>query len=179
MNCRGFETESLTRVGNRLDIVRADYLYNASADARTKSILMSSPVRWLMTYHSAYNPGQIRQVLSNREERRNEYLQQFVLNTLVLKAVIERNHGLTDLFSALRYEIEIKPIQEFNNLPLVSIVAPLPSFRPPDELILNATDFSGVPAFIELLDIDAVHALQGPLKTRVKRCWPTPEPLSP
>ena len=38
----------------------------------------------------------------------------------------------------------------------------LPSFRPNDSLILKATSLSGVPAFIELVDIEAVRAMKDP-----------------
>ena len=47
-------------------------------------------------------------------------------------------------------------------LPLLTIAACLPSFRSADDLILAVSAFSGVPAFIELLDVDAVMILAGP-----------------
>jgi len=166
---RDFESEMVTQIGNRLEVVRADYLHKAvSAQGRAKLVTISSPVRWLLTYRSAYNPSQARQVMVGKEERRMEHLQQFVLNAVVLRTVINRNEGLKDLFSDLRFEIEIKPVQDLGSLPLVSIVAPLPSFRPADDLILASTDFSGVPAFIELIDVDAIHALQDPLKVQIE-----------
>ena len=53
-------------------------------------------------------------------------------------------------------------------LPLVTIASCLPSFRPADDLILAATAFSGIPAFIELIDVDAAHSLGDPFKARVE-----------
>jgi len=37
-----------------------------------------------------------------------------------------------------------------------------------DDLILAATTFSGIPAFVELIDTDATARLQDPLKTRLQ-----------
>jgi hypothetical protein len=45
---------------------------------------------------------------------------------------------------------------------------PLPSFRPSDELLLTAVRISGVPAFIELIDINAVRSLEDPLRLRIE-----------
>jgi hypothetical protein len=44
----------------------------------------------------------------------------------------------------------------------------VPSFRPSDEVILAATRFSGVPAFIELIDVEAARMLPDPLKARIE-----------
>jgi hypothetical protein len=51
---------------------------------------------------------------------------------------------------------------------LTTITFGLPSFRPPDDLIMAATSFSGIPAFIELVDTDAASRLQDPLKTQLQ-----------
>jgi hypothetical protein len=50
----------------------------------------------------------------------------------------------------------------------VTISSCLASFRPSDSLILAATRLSGVPAFIELIDVDAVQTLHDPLKLRIE-----------
>jgi hypothetical protein len=53
-------------------------------------------------------------------------------------------------------------------LPLVTIRSCLSSFRPANSLILAVTRLSGVQAFIELIDIDAVHRLQDLLRLRIE-----------
>ena len=53
--------------------------------------------------------------------------------------------------------------------PLVTLGASLSSFKPDDEMILSATRFSGVPAFIELLDVPAIDQLDDPLREQVKQ----------
>ena len=54
------------------------------------------------------------------------------------------------------------------DLPLVVISSCIPSFRPSDDLVLATTTLSGVPAFIELIDVDAIRQLKDPLKPRLE-----------
>jgi hypothetical protein len=82
---------------------------------------------------------------------------------------VERAPGLLRLFAALRYEISISEVAAYGNLPLVTISSVLPSYRPEDELILASTAFSGVSAFNELIDQNAVDALEDPLKLAIQQ----------
>ena len=52
-------------------------------------------------------------------------------------------------------------------LPIVTLTSCLASFRPADDLILAATAFSGVPAFIELLHIESLRQPADPLQSRL------------
>jgi hypothetical protein len=61
----------------------------------------------------------------------------------------------------------MEPVPELHNLPTPTLSFSLPSFRPSDDLILEATAFSGIPAFIELIDVAAVGDIADPLKARV------------
>ena len=76
--------------------------------------------------------------------------------------------GLGVLFGDLRYQLQTEYSPDLPKLPLTTITFGLPSFRPADDLILAATSFSGIPAFIELIDTDAASRLQDPLKTRLQ-----------
>jgi len=51
---------------------------------------------------------------------------------------------------------------------LVTLTSCLSSFRPSDDLILAATAFSGVPAFIELVNLDEIKNPKDTLKERVE-----------
>jgi hypothetical protein len=56
---------------------------------------------------------------------------------------------------------------ELHDLPIPTLSFSLPSFRPSDDLILAATAFSGIPAFIELIDVAAARDIADPLKARI------------
>jgi hypothetical protein len=164
---REFEPEWLGTTGSRLELHRLEYIHQATSGSVTKPIRITSPLRWIITYGSAITPFQALQILSGKERATNGSLRQFVVNALVMQLVLMRNPGFTELFNDLRFELRTELFTESGKLPFMTITSCLPSFRPADDLILTATEFSGVPAFIELLDTDAVERLEDPLKKHV------------
>ena len=158
----------LTLVGNRITLYPWEYTYQAGTDRESKTISMTAPLRWVMSFSSAYTLSQLRQALAGKGERRPEHVRQFVVNALVTQLIITRIPGLVPLFTDLRYQLQTDYAPDLPKLPLTTITSGLPSFRPGDNLILAATNFSGVPAFIELIDVDALPELQDPLKVRIE-----------
>ena len=158
----------LTLVGSRVTLYPWEYTYEARTDRETKAISMTSPLRWVVSFSSAYTLSQVRQALAGKGERRPEHIRQFVVNALVTQLVITHTPGLAPLFTDLRYQLQTDYAPDLPKLPLTTITSGLPSFRPGDDLILAATNFSGVPAFIELIDVGALPELQDPLKTRIE-----------
>jgi hypothetical protein len=163
-----FDEYWLALVGNRLTLYPWEYTHEARSERESKAISMSSPVRWVMSFTSAYTLSQLRQSLSGKGERRPEHVRQFVVNALVTQLVITHTPGLGPLLTDLRYDVQAQTSPDLPHLPLTTITAGLPSFRPSDDLILTATNFSGVPAFIELIDVDALPHLQDPLRVRME-----------
>ena len=163
-----FDPQWLTLVGNKLELHSWDYQHEAKAGSESKPVTMTSPLRWILSYGSNYSVSQARNVLQAREQRRPENLRQFVVNALVLHIVVSRFPGLTQLFSDLRYELGAASSTELGKLPLITLTSCLTSFRPSDDLILAATAFSGVPAFIELINLDEIRNPRDTLKERVE-----------
>src|SRR5688572_8095826 len=165
---REFEPDWLTQTGGRLELHRVEYMHEAGSGPAKKPIRITSPVRWILTYGSAVTPLQALQIIGGKEREPAGGLKQYVVNALVMQVMLARNPGLVDLFTDLRFELRTDHFPEAGKLPFATIVSCIPSFRPADELILAATEFSGVPAFIELVDMDAVEAMRDPLKQRIE-----------
>jgi hypothetical protein len=163
-----FDPYWLSLIGNRITLYPWEYAYEASNGRETRSITMTSPVRWVVSFTSGYTLSQFRHAVIGKGEHRPEHVRQFVVNALVMQAMFAHTPGLASLFSDLRYHVETHSTEDLPKLPLTTITSGLPSFRPTDELILSATNFSGVPAFIELIDIDALPHLQDPLRARIE-----------
>lgn len=162
------DLDALAGIEGRVELYPWEYAHTAKNARETKTVTMTSPVRWVIAYRSGYTLSELRRVLTGKETRRQEALRQFLVNALLMRLVFETSQGLAQLFGDLRYEVARDRSPELGDLELVTISACLPSFRPSDDLILMATRFSGVPAFIELVDADAVHALKDPLRVRVE-----------
>jgi hypothetical protein len=164
-----FDQYWLTLVGNRMTLFPWEYTYEAKTERETKSIQMTSPVRWVLAFTSAYTLSQVRQAIAAKGERRPEHIRQFIVNALVTQLVLNQTPGLVSLFGDLRYQLETEYASDLGRLPLTTITSVLPSFRPADDVILAATNFSGVPAFIELIDVDALPGLPDPLRERIEQ----------
>lgn len=153
----------LTLVGTTLELHSWEY----SHPVQGKDIRMTSPVRWVLNYKTNYTLAQVKNVLAGKEVARPEYLRQFAVNALVLQIAINRHPGLVQLFRDLRFELKIETPPELKKLPVLTITSSLTSFRPADDLITAATAFSGVPAFIELIDTEAIRQPNDPLQARL------------
>ena len=159
----------LSLVGNRIALYPWEYSYHAGSGRSARTITMTSPVRWVMSFTSGYTLSQFRQAVAGGGDAQPEHVRQFVVNALVMQLVFANTPGLSHLFADLRYEVQTLSTADLPKLPLTTITSSaLGSFRPADELILAATNFSGVPAFIELIDIDALAQLQDPLRARLE-----------
>jgi hypothetical protein len=133
-----------------------------------KPVKMTSPVHWVVNYRCGYTLGQIRESIAAKQPLRAEDAKSFVIGALVLAMLLEKTPGLTQLLTDLRYEVEVAPSAELGGLPLVTIHAGIPSFKPDDSLILSATRFSGVPEFIELIDMAALETLGDPFQAGIR-----------
>ncbi len=162
------DESTVAAIENRLELSPWEYTHEAKSESETKAVTITSPVRWVLSYSSGYTLSQLRQAVTGKEERRQDDVRQFVVNALVMHFVFAKYPGITQLLTELRYEIGTERSPDLGKLPLVTISSCLSSFRPSDDLILAATRLSGVPAFIEIIDIDAVCTLQDPFKLRIE-----------
>ena len=165
---REFDNAWLTHIDSTLELYRWEYVHEATSGSQKKAITMTHPCRWVLGYKSGATLAQVARGLASRSERQPDQMRQFVVNALVLNTLVARNTGLTTLLEALRFNVRTEEIVGFGKLPLVTITAQMPTFRPPDDLVLTAVSFSGVPAFIELIGLDTVKKLEDPLKVRIE-----------
>lgn len=159
-----FDANWLTLVGHTLEVHPWEYVIRVA----DRPITMSSPVKWVLNYRTNYTLAQVQAVLAGSEPLRLEFLRQFVVNALVLQGVLARQPAVVQLLRDLRYASAFESLPALPKLPVATISASLPSFRPADELIQMATAFSGVPAFIELIDPAATRDWHDPLKQRIE-----------
>jgi hypothetical protein len=167
---KDFETDWLSEVGARLDLHRWEYSREITTESAKRPILITSPTRWILTYGPGYSVAQAVQAFGRKQDRRGlDQLRQFVVSALVMQTLIARRSGIATLLTDLRYNVSTQPHPGLNGLPVVVIQSQIPTFLPPEPVIAAATELSGVPAFIELIDIDAVREMPDPFKERITR----------
>ena len=168
-----FETDWLVDVGVKLELQRWEYAREISVESGKRNILITSPTRWILGYGPGYTASQAIQAFASRQDRRGiDQLRQFVVNALVMQALIARSTGLSSMLAELRYDVIALTHPGLRSLPLVVIQSHLPTFLPPEPVIAAATELSGINAFIELIDADAVRQLADPFKVRISQLIP-------
>jgi hypothetical protein len=158
------DDDALTAMEHGIEIYPCEYAH----DVDGKQIAISQPFQWWLTFRSDYTPAEMRNLLAGKGERRVAAIRHFVVNAIATKIVLDRAAGAMSLLQDLRYEIGHETPPGLGKLPMVVVRSPLASLRPPDNLIQTATRFSGVPAFIELIDLDAIQSLADPFLAGVE-----------
>ena len=166
---REFPEQTLSHLDNLPMVYSWEYTHMVKSTTAEKILTITSPVRWVLTYETGAAPSLIRQMLEGKVERRTETLKQFVVNALAMGLLIQAYPGVAKLFSALRYRVQTECLPGFGSLPFVTVQACLDSFRPSDELLLTATAFSGVPAFVELIRADSLQGYIDPVTEQLRQ----------
>jgi hypothetical protein len=144
-----------------------EYVHEAGADRDRKRIAVMAPLTWVLSYPSIYTLSMMRQVAIGRQERNYDAVHAFALRACILHLLFEKQSGLVALLEGLRYKVEIRKLPELGELPLVTLSAPVSTFRPSDDLLLAATGLSGRAVFQEVLDISTADPLHDPFEERL------------
>ncbi|HME70247.1 MAG TPA: hypothetical protein VKM54_10320 [Myxococcota bacterium] len=163
-----FPPDAVAGMDHRLAVYPWEYEHEARGAHEQRTIRITSPLRWVLTYRSAYTLEQLRGARTKQELRESD-VAQFVVNMLVMRAMLDKFAPLKQLLTDLRFEVGLASAEGFGKLPLVTIASHLPTLRPPDDLILTVTGFSGVAAFIEVIDRDPLRSLRDPLREAIER----------
>jgi hypothetical protein len=168
-----FETEWLAEVGAKLDLQHWEYSREISAESGKRNVTITSPTRWILAYGPGCTASQAIQAFTRKQDRRGiDQLRQFVVNTLVMQALMARSGGLSAILAELRYEVTALTHPGLSSLPLVVLQSQVPTFLPPDSVIAAATELSGIDAFIELVDLEAIRQLSDPFRQRISQFFP-------
>lgn len=154
----------LPSISNQLEVTPFQYPLFCE-DAKEKSIRITSPVKWIVSYRSECPLSRLGAMLSGAETRQPDDMKRSLIDHIALVIFLEHFPSLKRLLEDLRYQIEIIQLSEFGGLPVVLIKAPLSTFLPSDDFILQITQLSGIPAFQEIIDLDALKNVYDPLKS--------------
>jgi hypothetical protein len=157
----------LPPVSSQLDAIPFKYNLYPQDDQKTTTTITAA-TRWIISYRSECPYDRLKAMLSGDENRQPDDMRQALLAQLILVVFLERFPALVQLLRDLRYDVEIKELDDLGGLPVVVLAAPLESFLPSDDFILQVTQLSGIPAFEEIIDEDAVDRIQDVLKDKLK-----------
>jgi len=131
---------------------------------KDKATSIVAATRWVLSFQSECPYNRLKAMVTGEETRQADDLKQALVEHLTIANLIENSKELIQLLSDLRYEMEILKLEDLGGLPVVILKAPIKSFLPSNEFMLNVTQLSGIPAFQELVDLNALENMPDPLK---------------
>ncbi len=157
----------LPPISSQLDA--APFIYSLYiADSKEKATSITAATRWILSYQSECPYNRLKAMVTGTETRQPDDMIQSLISYLTLGLMLKNFPSLKQLLQDLRYEVEIQQLEELGGLPVVLLKAPVECFLPPDDFILQITQLSGISAFQEIVDLDAVENIPDPLKDVLK-----------
>jgi hypothetical protein len=154
-------------VGLSLEIYPWEYRHEIRAADATHAVTITSPVRFVVSYSSGLSFSRLRLGIAGKEDCKQEDVREYVIRCCLMHLMLSRYSGIASLFRALRWEVNTAPSPDLGALPLTTLAAPIQTMLPPDGLILESTELSGMSQFEEVVDLDAVSRVRDPLIERV------------
>lgn len=151
--------------GTGLEITAVDTPYVIQSGSETRTIMVRSPLSWTLTY-AGYAPTRLPELLKDKL-RPGDELRQLVLSYLMMHVVTTNSPGLMQTFEALHFPITTTHMPEFGPLPITRIGVAITTSRPPDDVILETAELTGMDAFEEIVNVDDLTRLRDPLKERL------------
>ncbi len=156
----------LPPINQQLEIT--PFQYPLVIEGGNKAVQIISPARWIVSFQGDCPYERLRAMVSGREQRQIEEMQQSLVNHLALVIFLRYFPELKRLIEDLRYEVEIKELSDLGNLQVVVLRAPVATFLPPDDFILQITQLSGISAFQEIVDLEEIEHIRDSLKEQLK-----------
>ncbi len=157
----------LKPVGLGLEVWPWEYRHVIKTPNASRTITIKSPVRYVVSYGSGLSLSRLHQGVVGGEAQKPEDVREFVIRCCLIHTMLGKYSGIASLFHALRWEITTETLPDLGDLPLTVLTAPLQSMLPPDSLILESTEMSGMSLFEEVVNVDAVSQIRDPLIQKV------------
>ena len=161
----------LESVPTQLQLHPWEYLREIQSTDGKRSIKVTCPLTWVLSYNSTYNYAIVRQLVADKQDRDAESMRSFVLRASLMALMFSKLPELKLLLEGLRYNVDVKKSPQFGELPLVTLSAPFPTIRPSDDLLLRAEQYSGRSDFVEVVNIEDSEKVSDPLLEQVSTFW--------
>jgi hypothetical protein len=159
-------TSPIDLFGSSLELTPYKYTYKTTTNDNSKTIQITSPLKWILSFKNQ-GSTQLRELLAEQANPRKTNIQICLLHHLALHSICTKQQNIANLLGALHFPVNIEPSAEFGNLPLVYISSSVTTTLPPDDIIIQSTELSGMPVFEEIIDLDAIEQLADPFKEKM------------
>ncbi len=156
----------LAPISGQLDAVPFKYSI-LLGESKDKPITVTAASRWIVSYRSECPFSRLKAMIAGDETRQTEDMKQSLIDHLALVVFLKKFPALGQLLNDLRYDVEVVKLDDLGGLPVVTLKASISTFLPPNDFILQVTQLSGIPAFQEIIDMEALEIIPDPLKNEL------------
>ena len=147
-----------------LEITPLDYVHVAQSGSVPKSITVRCPLTWTLTY-TGFPPSRLQEVLDPKV--RGDELQRFILSYLVMHLATTSQPGVMHILEGLHFPVTTSKSPEFGDLPITRIGVGISTKRPPDAVVVESAELTGMDAFEEVVNVEDISRLRDPFKERL------------
>jgi hypothetical protein len=147
-----------------LEITPVDYTHSTRSGAGAKNIQVRCPLTWTLTY-GGFAPPRLQEVLDQKV--RGDELQRFILSYVLINLVTTHRPGVTQILDALHVHVSTATAPEFGDLPLTRIGVGISTERPPDAVVAESAELTGIDAFEEVINVEDIARLRDPFRERL------------
>lgn len=152
-------------VSSNVELVPLEYPHVAKAGSESKTVTVTQPLKWILTY-SGLAPTRLRELLSAKIPDAAQ-VKDVILHALVLDTVLTRQPGLLAVFEALRFPVVTEKLPGLGELPVTCISSSVRTVRPPDDVLIESTEISGLNAFEEVVNAEDIVEMQDPFREKL------------
>ncbi|HEB49323.1 MAG TPA: hypothetical protein ENI89_01825 [Desulfobulbus sp.] len=153
----------LPPISNFLESTPFRYTLTLESDS-DRQVVITSATRFILSFQGECPLARLKGMLNGSEARQADDMRQALINHLAMVLFLEHFPALVRLLNDLNYQVQTHRFDDLGGLEAVVLSVPLKTFLPPDDFIVEVTQLSGIPAFQELIEKDAVSSIPDPLQ---------------
>jgi hypothetical protein len=152
-------------LSSNVELVPLEYPHVAKAGSESKTVAVTQPLKWILTY-SGLAPTHLRDLLSAKIPDAGQ-IRSVILHALVLDTVLRKQPGLLAVFEALRFPVVTEKLPGLGDLPVTCISSSVRTVRPPDDVLIESTEISGLNAFEEVVNAGDIVEMKDPFREKL------------
>jgi hypothetical protein len=146
------------------EITTVEYAHSFSGEREPKTLTVTKPLQWILNY-SGFGPKRLQELLADPNRNQSD-VRAFVVHYLALHLVVTRQTGLAKILDALHFPVSTGRLAGCGELP-ITYVSSLATSLPPDDVVVESTELSGMAVFEEVVNPSTLSDLRDPLRERL------------
>lgn len=152
-------------LSSNVELVPLEYPHVAKSGSESKTVTVTQPLTWILTY-SGLAPTRLRELMAAKIPD-SAQVKDVILHALVLDTVLTKQPGLLAVFEALRFPVVTQKLPGLGELPVTCISSSVRTVRPPDDVLIESTEISGLNAFEEVVNAEDIVKMQDPFREKL------------